>query len=64
MTDGAQGQVAAGRMHKRRAALEDGRYLIYYTFDEDGGESLTGDESRAARPEPVAENVAEEERSV
>jgi hypothetical protein len=67
-----------GEMHKRRTTLADGRYLIYYTFGEEAGESAaeadkTGaagvDASRrvpAPEPEaePAAEPEAEEERRV
>lgn len=50
-------------MHKRRTRLEDGRYLIYYTF----GEGREGEDVSAgggAPPAPVAENESGEERSV
>lgn len=61
MTDGPSEGHGAGRMHKRRTTLEDGRYLIYYTFDgEDGG----GEGSASVRPEPSAEAEAAEERDV
>ncbi|MDT7688873.1 MAG: hypothetical protein QOE46_1632 [Acidobacteriota bacterium] len=50
----------AGAMHKRRTTLEDGRYLIYYTFG-DEADSRAGVESR---PEPETETEAAEERRV
>ena len=51
MTDDS-GEEGAGHMRKRRTTLEDGRYLIYYTFDDedDGGEGAA-----SVRPEPSAE---------
>ena len=55
------GGGGAGRMRKRRTTLEDGRYLIYYTFEgEDGG----GEVAASERPEPSAEPEAAEERDV
>ena len=70
MSDKAQGLV--GEMRKRRTTLEDGRYLIYYTFGDESGATRASDgsgpsESREAesKPEPAAPRaVAEEERSV
>ncbi len=70
MSDEAQGLV--GEMHKRRTTLEDGRYLIYYTFGDEPAAPRAPDgggpgESRGAesKPEPAAPRaVAEEERSV
>ncbi|MDQ5839164.1 MAG: hypothetical protein M3379_20490 [Acidobacteriota bacterium] len=70
MSDDAEDPV--GEMHKRRTTLEDGRYLIYYTFGDGPGaaRSSVGSgpcESREAesKPEPAAPRaVAEEERSV
>lgn len=51
-------------MNRRRITLADGRYLIFYTFGEEGaGESSDAErESVPAEPEVVAE--AEEERGV
>jgi hypothetical protein len=56
-----------GRMEKRRTRLEDGRYLIYYTFGEGeparaGGRE--GDEGTSSQVESGAEPEAAEERSV
>jgi hypothetical protein len=67
MSDDAEDPV--GEMHKRRTTLEDGRYLIYYTFGDEPGASVGGrpSESREAesKPEPDAPRaVAEDERSV
>ena len=51
-----------GAMHKRRTTLEDGRYLIYYTFgDEAGPRAAFGADDE---PEPEAAPEATEERSV
>lgn len=56
------GQEGAGEMHSRRIRLEDGRYLVFYTF---GGEAPEGAEGeRATKDEPRPANVAEEERRV
>lgn len=51
----------ARHMRKRRTTLEDGRYLIYYTFDDDGE---GGEGAAPGRPEPEAEPEAAEERHV
>jgi hypothetical protein len=49
-------------MQKRRVTLEDGRYLIYYTFEDEAPPQA---EAETKRPEPKAEPEAEEEeRSV
>jgi hypothetical protein len=56
-----------GEMHKRRITLDDGRYLIFYTFggDEPSPAPQSAEEqSAASKPEPLAESLAEEERSV
>lgn len=51
-------------MHKRRITLADGRYLIFYTFT-DEGDAQAAESVESARPEPAApEPVAEEERRV
>ena len=62
MTEGQGGERRVGRMIKRRARLEDGRYLIYYTFTdgEDGG----GEGAPPERPGPAASAEAAEERDV
>jgi hypothetical protein len=52
-----------GVMRKRRTTLEDGRYLIYYTFGEEAG-TAPELESDASNREPAAAPEAEEERSV
>ena len=50
-------------MEKREVKLEDGRYLIFYTFDEEPATPAT-ERTAARRPEPQAEPEAEDERSV
>ena len=59
MTEGSEGEEGAGSMRKRRTTLEDGRYLIYYTFEEEVWE---GNSPTGPGPEPEAE--AAEERNV
>ena len=60
-TDEGGAPAGAGEMHKRRTTMEDGRYLIYYTFGEGGGAAEpNGEAARGPRPEPQAED----ERSV
>ena len=49
-------------MQRRQIEMEDGRYLIFYTFDEEPNAPARDDE--AERAEPDAEPVAEEERDV
>lgn len=57
-------------MQQRQITLEDGRYLIFYTFDDEaaqaGASAKLGDakeaQPRAAEPQP--EPQAEEERRV
>jgi predicted lipoprotein with Yx(FWY)xxD motif len=55
-------------MHKRRITLHDGRYLIFYTFeDERKGSSASSDketEEAHGRDPRAAVPQAEEERSV
>ena len=55
-------------MNRRRIKLEDGRYLIFYTFDDEGGaggsDAAERKRDEAPRRAPEAEPVAEEERSV
>ena len=63
MVEGASKQEGSGEMRKRRTTLEDGRYLIYYTFGEEGGESQMKEEGASKRGAD-AEPVAEEERRV
>jgi hypothetical protein len=50
-------------MQKRLTTLPDGRYLIFYSFDEQAATS-TPVEAKMARPEPQPEPVAEDERVV
>jgi hypothetical protein len=50
-------------MHQRRITLPDGRYLIFYTFEEEARAPAASDEEAGARrpgSEPVQE--AEEDR--
>ena len=49
-------------MHKRQITLEDGRYLIFYTFEDEPAPSTENPD--AQRPEPEPEPQAEEERRV
>lgn len=56
-------------MQRRQITLEDGRYLIFYTFDEEAASPIppesAGDEQSPARvEEPTAEPQATEERRV
>ena len=56
-------------MEKRQIKMQDGRYLIFYTFA-DAPPSPTspgverGPEAEAAKEQPAAKPQAEEERSV
>ncbi|HWT00274.1 MAG TPA: hypothetical protein VN256_08500 [Pyrinomonadaceae bacterium] len=50
-------------MQKRQVTLEDGRYLIFYTF-EDAPPPAAEEKDGAGEREPQAEPEAEEERSV
>jgi hypothetical protein len=56
-------------MQRRQITLEDGRYLIFYTFDDEraaaSAEEAAGDETASARPEDAhAEPQATEEKRV
>jgi hypothetical protein len=53
-------------MHRRRITLKDGRYLIFYTFDEQlgSGHEVEGAGQDMSRSEPDARPQAEEERRV
>jgi hypothetical protein len=54
-------------MNARRITLADGRYLIFYTFDEEGATKHSEknvEASEAAQRQPVAAPQAEEERGV
>ncbi|HVF87244.1 MAG TPA: hypothetical protein VM866_06630 [Pyrinomonadaceae bacterium] len=49
-------------MHQRRITLDDGRYLIFYTFDE--SQTPPPSDAKISSQQPDAIPVAEEERSV
>ena len=52
-------------MHRRRITLADGRYMIFYTFDEGPAPPASdGKEADGPAREPLAIPQAEEERSV
>jgi len=58
-------------MQQRRITLEDGRYLVFYTFDEETAPpsnstegAIGAEESAQQRAEPEAEPQATEERRV
>ncbi len=55
-------------MQQRRITLDDGRYLIFYTFEDEGAQvaSSAPDESSkgAAKESPNPKPQAEEERRV
>jgi len=54
-------------MHRRRVTLADGRYLIFYTFEEqlNGGWEVEGaGQGSSSRSEPGVQPEAEEERRV
>jgi hypothetical protein len=53
------------RMHQRRITLADGRYLIFYTFN-DSSSSAAGrlEINDVKQPEPEADPEAVEERRV
>jgi hypothetical protein len=54
-------------MHRRRVTLSDGRYLIFYTFDEKPGgasEVEGAGQDSSSRSEPDVQPQAEEERRV
>ena len=52
----------AAAMYRRRITLDDGRYLIFYTFDE--SQTPPPSEAETSSQQPAAVPVAEEERSV
>lgn len=53
------------RMHQRRITLADGRYLIFYTFDDSSLSAAEQTEiTEVKRPEPEADSEAVEERRV
>jgi hypothetical protein len=50
-------------MHQRRITLPDGRYLIFYTFEEEATAPAASDlEAGARQPETEPSTDAEEER--
>jgi hypothetical protein len=51
-------------MHRRRITLSDGRYLIFYTFDDGKRPRPSDKNSEAQGPEPTATPQAEEEKRV
>ncbi|HEY0547821.1 MAG TPA: hypothetical protein VGC91_20750 [Pyrinomonadaceae bacterium] len=52
---------SAGEMHRRRIRMKDGRYMIFYTFDD---ESEAVADSEVALPEPQPDKQAEDEPRV
>ena len=51
-----------GQLHRRRITLADGRYLIFYTFDEES-QSSTHDQTDV-RPQSETKLLATEESGV
>ena len=51
-------------MHKRRITLADGRYLIFYTFDDAPAPGTQGAGEVADKSEPETRAQAEGERRV
>jgi hypothetical protein len=52
-------------MQQRRITLEDGRYLIFFTFEDEAAPRVKGGDIEGEREaEPEAKPQAEEERSV
>jgi hypothetical protein len=53
-------------MHKRQITLADGRYLIFYTFEDEDAPRAASPELKegSGRPEPDPEPEAEDERHV
>jgi hypothetical protein len=52
-------------MHKRRITLADGRYLIFYTFEDETAPTTSAEsEQQSKRPEPDPSTEAEDERHV
>jgi hypothetical protein len=52
-------------IHQRRITLQDGRYLIFYTFDEPPAASVDdASVDNESLPEPDAQPEAPEERRV
>jgi hypothetical protein len=57
-------RAVGSSMRRRQITLADGRYLIFYTFEDEAVGGLPDDGVEATRPEPEAKPEAEEERSV
>ena len=57
-------QWRVGEIRKTPVTLEDGRYLILYSFDQADVESCAIDAGTSPRPAPGPEPVADEERVV
>lgn len=51
-------------MQKREITLADGRYLIFFTFDDEEAAPAVKSEAAAPRPEPQPQPEAEEKSSV
>ncbi|MGH8501460.1 MAG: hypothetical protein ACREVE_03140 [Gammaproteobacteria bacterium] len=52
-------------MRKRRIALKDGRYMIFYTFEDETGSSPPEDaEARHSEPEPGPMPPVKDQRDV
>ena len=51
-------------MHRRRITLSDGRYLIFYTFDDGNAQPSSDKNVETAGAEPEVIPRAEEEGSV
>ncbi|PYS48958.1 MAG: hypothetical protein DMF68_11535 [Acidobacteria bacterium] len=49
-----------GQMHRRRITLDDGRYLIFYTFGDEDKSSDTSEEKH----QPQSESLTEEDKGV
>jgi hypothetical protein len=54
--------AVGSNMRRRQITLADGRYLIFYTFEDEAVAGLPGGE--ASHREPEVRPEAEEERSV
>lgn len=59
-----RGESLQSGMNRRRITLADGRYLIFYTFVDEGSEASPDKRAEEKPAEPVAEAEAEEERGV
>jgi hypothetical protein len=56
------GQSGETSLKKRRIKLKDGRYMIFYTFEDEPAPS--SEDTRAKRSEPKPKAQAEDERLV